>query len=288
MVNRSGEAPGAGGRTLAINCYSYIWRFSVYETLLYLSGMGYRQVELMVNWPHLWPSALGRAARRKVEKVLSERNLEILSLAPPMLDLNLVSPAPEMRQYTIDHYVDVIRLAGEWGVPRVVVVPGKTHPLLPAPSSFRDRWFGDALEVLDREAKTEGTRISIENVPSSFLPRAEDLMAALEAQGNDRLGLTYDVANAVFAGEDPAHGLETVKSRLDLIHISDTGLESWAHSRVGTGVVPFDSITRALDRIRYSGPSSLEVISDQPDRDILASHEALARLGWETAPRPRA
>ncbi|MBL0936003.1 MAG: sugar phosphate isomerase/epimerase [Rhizobiaceae bacterium] len=272
-------------RELAVNCYSYIWKLSTYDTIAHIADMGYRGMELMVNWPHLWPSDLGTEGRRRVRRLLEERAMRILSLAPPMLDLNLVSPAPEMRRYTLDHYIAVIRLAAEWNVPWVVVVPGKTHPLLPLPDHYRDRWFDDALLELDRAAEAEGIEIAVENVPNSFLPHAEHLMERLALIGNDRIGITYDVANAVFAGEDPAHGLEVVAPRLRFVHLSDTGVKVWAHAKVGTGVVPFDRIGDALERIGFEGPSTMEIISDRPDEDILASHAALSRFGWNAPPK---
>lgn len=271
-------------RDLAVNCYSYIWKHSAYDTVAHVADLGYRSLELMVNWPHLWPSAMGNQARRRVRSLLDERRMQILSLAPPMLDLNLVSPAPEVRRYTLNHYVDVIRLAAEWSVPWVVVVPGKTHPLLPLPDQHRDHWFDEALLELDRVAEVEGIEITVENVPNSFLPKAEDLIERLECIGNSRIGITYDVANAVFAGEEPALGLAVVAPKLRFVHLSDTGTSVWAHATVGTGVVPFEEIGRALDRIGFDGPSTMEIISDQPDCDIRASHEALSRLGWSLPP----
>ena len=271
-------------RDLVINTYSYIWRLSAFDTVAHLADRGYRSAEFLINWPHLWPRELDGAARKRLRALLAERDMRVAALNPPMLDLNLVSPAPEMRRYTIDHYLDVIRLAGELSAPFVLVVPGRTHPLLPVPSELRDGWFRAGLEELDRAAESEGVRLIVENVPASFLPRASDLMAALERIGNDRLGVVYDVANAVFAGEDPSAGLEAVAARLDLVHISDTGVEAWQHSRLGTGVVPFGEVVSALKRIGYAGPTVLEIISREPDEDIAAGRQLLTELGWETGP----
>ncbi|MDB5613324.1 MAG: hypothetical protein JWQ22_977 [Devosia sp.] len=269
---------------MAINCYSFIWRLSALDTIHHLADLGYDTVELMVNPPHLWPAAMGSSARKRVAKALRQRNVRVLSLAPPMLDLNLVSPAVEVRDYTKQHYIDCIRLAGEWETPYVVLVPGKTHPLLPLPNDLRDRWFNDAVLELDRAAELEGVKLTLENVPSSYLPHAKDVLERLEWIGNDRIGITYDVANAVFAHEDPAAGLEVVAPRLEFVHLSDTGLKSWAHSTIGTGVVDFPAIARSLDKIDFRGPSTLEVISQDPDRDIAASHDTLAALGWNERP----
>ena len=271
-------------RSLAINTYSYIWKLSAYDTLAHLADQGYREVEIMVNSPHLWPSELGRAARRRMESLIAQRGLQILSLNPPMLDLNYVSPAPEVRRYTIDHYRSVIELAGEWGARWVILVPGKTHPLLPLPDHKRDGWLAAALEELDRTAEREGVSLLMENVPASYIPRADQLVEALDRLASDRIRVIYDVANGVFAGEDPSEGLKAVLPRLDLVHLSDTGLSSWQHATIGSGVVPFEAVARTLDEIGYASPTVLEVISDDPDGDIAASHEALSRLGWVDRP----
>ncbi len=266
---------------LGINTYSYIWKKSAVETVEHLADQGYSCVELMMNAPHLWPS--DTAQRKALATTLARRDVEVMSLNPPMLDLNLVSPAPEMRAYTVQHYCDVIAMAGELGARFVLVVPGKTHPLLPAPSVHRDGWFEAGLETLDRAAEAAGVRLVIENVPAAFAPRAEDLMAILARIGNPRLGIIYDVANAVFFGEDPCEGLRTVASRLDLVHMSDTGRKAWAHATLGTGIVPFDAIAETLNALVYEGPTVLEIISDTPDADIAASRAALESTGWRLA-----
>ena len=48
---------------------------------------------------------------------------------------------------------EVITLAADWGVPWVLVVPGKTHPLLPAPADLVWGWFEEAVAELDRLAR---------------------------------------------------------------------------------------------------------------------------------------
>lgn len=119
-----------------------------------------------------------------------------------------------------------------------------------------------------------------------LLPGAIDLMRRLDEIGNTRLGVTYDVANAVFAGEDPAEGLRIVTPKVDFVHLSDTGLETWAHATIGTGVVPFDRVATALGAIGFTGPSTLEVISQDPDKDIADSCRALEALGWSAMSTP--
>jgi L-ribulose-5-phosphate 3-epimerase len=76
--------------------------------------------------------------------------------------------------------------------------------------------------------------------------------------------------------------LRIVAPKVDFVHLSDTGLETWAHATIGTGVVPFDRIAAALEAIGFTGPSTLEVISQDPDKDIADSCRALEAFGWST------
>jgi len=275
----------SAGWPVGIHTYSYIWKLSARDTLAHLADRGYRLVELLVNRPHLWPEELDTGERRAVAALLAARGVRVEVLNPPSLDLNLVSPSPEMRAMTRAHYRRVIELAADWGVPWVLVVPGKTHPLLPAPSDLVWGWFEEAIAELDRLAEDKGLGIILENIPMAFLPTANSLMRAIDRLGSDRLGICYDAANAVFAREAPDAGLRRVASRLKVLHLSDTGLARWDHATIGTGVVPFDAVAAALREIGTEVPTMLEIISPNGDDDIANSHRALAALGWEAAPR---
>lgn len=272
------------GWPVGINTYSYIWQMSARETLSHLADRGYRRFELLVNAPHLWPETLDAGERRAVAALLAERGLTIDVLNPPSLDLNLASPSPQMRKMTRAHYRRVIELAADWGVANVLAVPGKTHPLLPAPADRVWGWFAEAMEELDRYAEDKGVRIILENIPMAFLPKAADLMGALDRLGNERIGICYDAANAVFAHDPPDAGLKRVAPRLAIVHLSDTGLEKWDHSAIGTGIVPFDKVADAMREIGADVPTMLEIISPDGDGDIASSHRAISALGWEPAP----
>ena len=65
----------------------------------------------------------------------------------------------------------------------------------------------------------------IENVPNTWIPKARDMMEAINALGRHDIGVVYDVANASFAGENITDGIKIVKDRLELIHLSDTEIK---------------------------------------------------------------
>jgi sugar phosphate isomerase/epimerase len=144
-------------------------------------------------------------------------------------------------------------------------------------------WFREALDTLVPAAAKAGTRMVAENMPFGFLPRADQMMSALDDYGGDEVGVVYDVANAVFAREDPVEGLRLVRDRLELVHLSDTGLEAYRHDPIGRGVVDFAGFAEGLTEVGYSGVAMLEVISDNADADIADSADRLLAMApWRS------
>jgi len=266
---------------IAVNTYSYIYKLSALDAMRHLLEMGFQRFELLFNFDHIWVSELEPNIRRVLPSWVSEEGGEVISFNLPIMDHNLTSPNPDMRAFTIERFTELIDLAGVWSVPYVVLVPGKVSPLLPAPSAALASWFYDGVNKLAERADQCGTKILVENVPVTFAPLATDLSTALDELADERVGVVYDVANGFFAGEDPASGIQTLRDRIDLVHLSDTGRKHWRHDPIGAGEIDFESVAKAIQSINFSGQSVMEVISSDPDRELPESRRLLAQWGWQ-------
>jgi L-ribulose-5-phosphate 3-epimerase len=65
-----------------------------------------------------------------------------------------------------------------------------------------------------------------------------------------------------------------------LVHLSDTARQIYRHDPVGQGTVPFAEVPPVLAAIGYRARPMLEIISRDPDRDIVASAAKLAAMGF--------
>ncbi len=275
----------ANAQNYIANTYGFTLTHSAHACLDAVAALGFREVELMMHPGHAWPDEMSPKARRDFATKIETLGLRIRSLNMPNVDLNIAAAAERMRAYSIDFLSDVLALAGDLGVPDMVLGPGKPNPLLPAPKQdLMDRFFA-ALDILVPRANEAGVRLIVENMPFGFLPTADDLIAALDAYGDDRIAVVYDIANAVFAREDPNEGLARVGDRLALVHLSDTGLDAYAHAPVGAGVVPFADVAQYLAALDYRRGLVLEIISDEPEVDLANSATALDEMGWRTLAR---
>lgn len=268
----------ANAAMFGCNTYSYMLSQSIEDCLARLAGFGFVEFEFMVHPGHLWPADLPPDKRRAVRNALGQRGLRLATLNMPNIDINVASTTPEMRAYSLDLVSETVRLAGDLGARGVVIGAGKANPLFPADIETLTGFFFAALDRLGPVAEASGTALWVENMPFAFLPTIDSLMDTLDRYGNDMVRIVYDVANAYFIAEDFTAGLKRCQKRLALVHLSDTGRQLYRHDPVGLGTVPFAEVPRALDAVGYCERPMLEIISRDPDRDIIASADKLAAL----------
>ncbi|HZP86263.1 MAG TPA: sugar phosphate isomerase/epimerase family protein, partial [Burkholderiales bacterium] len=228
------------GDCFAVDTYSYTLDCTVRECLERLSSRGFREFELQMYPGHLWPAHIGKAGRRELKDYLAGNGLSVTTLNMPNIDLNIAAATREMRTMTLGILRGVIELAGDLGVPGVVIGPGKANPLLPMARGKLIELFYQGLDELLPAAESAGTGIVVENMPFAFLPGAQELLDVLdEYDGNRRIGVVYDVANGHFIGEDTPAALEACAPRLRAVHLSDTDQSIYRHAAVGLGTVDF-------------------------------------------------
>jgi sugar phosphate isomerase/epimerase len=263
------------------NTYAYMMSESAASCIARLADRGFAEFELMVHPLHLWPSELSVAQRSALRGLIAGRGLQLTTLNIPNIDINIASTVPEMRRYSLDLLAETVRLAGDLGARGVIISPGRASPLFPAPEDELTGYFYAALDRLCPLAAACGTAMWIENVPTTWNPTIAGLLASLDRYGSDAVRIIYDVANAYFIGEDFSDGLRQCRERLELVHLSDTGRTAFRHDPVGEGSVPFAEVPAALAAVGYAARPMLEIISRDPDRDIIASAERLAALGFK-------
>jgi sugar phosphate isomerase/epimerase len=265
------------------NTYSYTIAYSAEDCLVRLADLGFTEFELMMYPGHLWPPETNGAQRAALRRLITGRDLHVVTLNMPNIDMNIAGASAEMRRYTLDLLRQIVQLAGDLEVPGVVVGPGKANPLFPAPRERLDGYFFAALDELIPLAKKVGTALWVENMPFAFIPDIEGLMQTLDRYGDDNIGIVYDVANGHFINENLADALRHCRKRLKLVHLSDTGQQVYRHDPVGAGNVPFAEVPPVLEEIGYKRLPMLEIIAPDAEKDILASADKLAAMSYGRA-----
>ena len=273
------QSPANAPLAIGVNTMSFMWRHSAREALEALSRQGYRRFELMAQPPHLDPM-MDRGQMVEFARFLRDAQLTVETINLPSLDQNLASASPQMRDYSVRLFERLVAIAEAIGAKAIITVTGRVNPLIPPPRQDLEAWFGEGFERVLRTAERSGVELWLENIPMGVYARAEQLIEFADRIGNPHVGICYDIANAHFIGEDPVAGLERVRSRLKIVHLSDTRRDAWRHHPVGQGDCDFAGFGNKLQEMGYGGTSMLEIVADPPVENIVESHRKLAAWGW--------
>lgn len=267
---------------MIINTFSYLWSATAIEAIAELVDNGYDTFEVPISSPHCWPDDMSGSDRSAIYTRLNGYGARIRSLNAGGYDINLASPGANMRRKSIEHIRSVIDLAAAWDVREVVISPGTRRPMISPSLEKVHGWMHESLEALIPLAKQAGVRLLLENTPYCFAPTVRDLSDIVDRVNDDALKIVYDVANAAYIGEDPVAGLLANHGSIGLVHISDTGRETWGHDPIGTGVIDWNGLGDAVEATCGVSNVVLEVIREEnPVHEFKKAMDDLRGRGWK-------
>ncbi|MFC8037956.1 sugar phosphate isomerase/epimerase family protein [Paenarthrobacter sp. NPDC057355] len=268
--------------SMIINTFSYLWSATAIDAITELVDNGYKTFEVPVSSPHCWPDELSISDRKAIGTKLNQYDAKIRSLNAGGYDINLASPGANMRRKSIEHIKSVIELAADWGVSEVVISPGTRRPMISPSLESVHGWMHESLENLIPVAKQAGTRLLFENTPYCFTPTIQDLASVVSTINDDSVKIVYDVANAAYIEEDPVASLREHHESIGLVHISDTGTDTWGHDPIGTGVIDWNGLGSAVRDTCGVNNVVLEIIREEnPVQEFAKAMQDLKNHGWE-------
>lgn len=258
--------------------YTYLWRGDIDAAVSGIAEAGFDRVELLAAAPHVDACQLRLTADRII--AASRRGgVSVHSVVPSGVDVNLASPDPTVREWSVGHFVTMGRLAADVGARWLIVHPGRRHPLRPAPYDRYRQWVTGGVHcILDALSSVE-VGVLFENTPTGILDTGEECARLVEQVGSDLLGVCYDVANGHMV-EDVHAGLVAVGRYLGLVHLSDTTKAAWAHDPIAAGEVDFARVATTASALGYEGGFVLETLHDgDPVRGFTEDLAALRKAG---------
>ncbi len=166
-------------------------------------------------------------------------------------------------------------------------------------SDFADRWT----PIMDAYAK-HGVRFGLEVHPTEIAYDIHTARRALDAIGNHpSFGFNFDPSHLIHQFVDPVVFINEFSDRIFHVHIKDARLQldgrnsilsshldfgdprrGWDFVSPGRGDVEWDPIIRALNRIGYRGPLSIEWEDSGMDREWGAKEALEMVRGQDFAP----
>ncbi len=203
--------------------------------------------------------------------------------------------AEGVRQRAAAEMIATARAAARFGVGVVNGFTGSAiwHKLYffpPTSQAEVDAGFADFAKrwrpILDA-FKKESVRFALEVHPSEIAYDIHTARRALDAiDGHPAFGFNFDPSHLIWQGVDPVAFIDAFPDRIYHVHMKDAAINTdpasgilgshlafgdarrgWDFRSVGRGDVNFEAIIRALNRIGYTGPLSVEWEDAGMDRE---------------------
>jgi inosose dehydratase len=254
-----------------------------------ISHCGYRGVQLL-GWVR---EAYAGAKAQELRDLLAS-----LKLKPVALSCSGARLAPEQAGTETGEVRAYAEFFSHLGGTFLQVTDGG-DPLKVYPPEVIDS-LGARLNALGKMAREFGLTLGYHPHFGTIGETRQGVGRVLGATDPHYVKLIVDVAHLAYGGADPAEVIRTYGPRLCFLHVKDLRKETAAlvrrdrnraaHSgppfcEIGTGVVDFPAVIRAIRAVRFSGWAIVELDTGNstlggPDPSAAANRDALHKMGF--------
>jgi sugar phosphate isomerase/epimerase len=197
---------------------------------------------------------------KALKKLVQSRDLE-LSLHSPFADINIASPSPVLRRAILKRQEKSIFYASQLDCRPWVFHPGLKTAVSPFYPGLEWRLNLDSVRKLLGVAKKHGVEIAIENVPEShpFLMKSVQDFSRFYNELDEDIGLVFDIGHANI-NRQIQDFITRFSDKIVHIHASDNDGAGDRHLGIGYGTVDWNSVAKALEKVKYNGLVILESV----------------------------
>jgi len=207
---------------------------------------------------------LGPATPAEFRRLTEARGLAISNFTGYS---DFTQPDRDVREREVAAAVRGLQIAQELGAPSVRVLTGQQRPEVGNEQGIL--WVAEGIRRVAEEAAPLGLRVNVENHTKAFTWTAFDFairgdvfLRVMDALRDAPVGVQFDVANPLVAGEDPLALFEQVRPRIGYVHLNDVRRPGvFEFVPVGTGIAPIGEVLARLRTHGYRGWVGIEEAS---------------------------
>ena len=176
-------------------------------------------------------------------------------------------PDGEFRRKEVAALIQWARVAKELGCPSIRALTGQQRPEVDQVQGIA--WVVDCIRQVAEEADRMGLRVNVENHTKAFTwtsfdfaMQGEVFLRVMEGLRDAPVGVQFDIANPLVAGEDTLALFAQVRSRVGYVHVNDVRRAgAFEFVQVGTGIAPIRAVLAGLAERGYNGWVGIEEAS---------------------------
>jgi len=239
------------------------------EALRSIAAIGYSAVELMADLHHAYPPLMTEGRTAQIKGLLAELNLSVSNVNAFTLFAcgdtyrpTWIEDSPAERQRRVEHTLNSIRVAADFGARTVSLQPGGPMIGTGLTRAEAGRRFAEGLEQCVDLARERGVILAVEPEPGLFIQTAAEYLEFKREYFRDEpaVQMNCDCGHLFCCGEDPAQVIREHAEHIAHIHIEDIGANRvHQHLTPGKGAMDFPAIFEAVERVGYRRPVTVEL-----------------------------
>ncbi len=237
----------------------------VLKELAEISALGFDYLELTMDAPRAHHSVI-RKQKRQLLEALDQHEMKLVCHLPTFVSTADLTPG--LREASLRETLDSLEVAADLQALKVVLHPSTIFGLSVFVIHQARKYAMESLEAIVERAEALGVNLCLENLfpQSHSLVEPEDFVEVFKKFPG--LKMTLDTGHANLGGKGNKQILDFIRrfgDRIGHIHASDNFGKEDNHLPIGTGVINFPKIMRALKGIGYDDTITLEVFSRDKD-----------------------
>ena len=266
-----------------------------------LGPYGYLPINVETVYAELEKNGLSIVAGTIFDDLVSEENYE--NLLKQTEDIcSLITKLPPLSRHEGQHFATPYMTVMDWGHEERDYAAGYPEK---APRLSEEEWKAMIRHItgICEKAAEYGVRPVIHPHAGGYIEFADEIEKLVQDVPYELAGLCLDTGHLYYSGMDPAQWLKKYQDVLDYVHFKDVnekvyrevlgkkirffeGCGEGSMCPIGTGVLDYPGIKKALEEIGYSGYITIEQErdprnSDTSLRDVKASVSYLKSVGYE-------
>ena len=260
--------------------------FTLENSIIDIAKMGYQGIEIMCDYPHLFPLPLDENKISEIQNQLIINNLEVSNLNSFTLfgigdtyHPSWIEENKDYRKLRVQHTINSLKLAHQLDAKNISVEPG--GPINDRKN--RDKYltiFKEGINEVLPTAEEEKIKILIEPEPGLLLENSNDFIQFIKNFDSKFIGLNFDIGHFVCVNENPCDLIDELFDYIHHFHLADINNRIHNHLIPGLGSIDFKTILKVIDKKDFNGYITVELYpyKDNPTHAASQSFQYLKNI----------
>ena len=240
---------------IGLSTAPFMWNYTLIYAIETAHKLGYDGISLRTGEPHAWPFSMPVSDKQLLKKTLDELGLKPMLICPSWGDINLASPEPQARAFSLNVVKENIILAQNLGFEVVSLIGGRRYYFTTPPLEKSWKWASDSLSELAYVAEKLGVMLALEPLPgTNLIEDPRQVVEMLKEVNSKYLMAQFDTvkANVIKSRIPLGEQIDILRNYLVSVCLGDNDGTKLDHLPLGQGTVDFELVIKKLKEIGYN------------------------------------